>query len=180
MRVVKELAPPENRAYCTSVGRCLEVLCVLSRNSPPRKTGLIVRLWADAWRILPPGKQGSYCACCQGTRLWHHFPSSRAASFWVDLYFILPQRMVLYSYSENGNAQQVPSFLVSFFSDFMSTLYRLSLSLSDYLLSFLVHARFHARFHACPLPPSLCLFPGKAFMSMLPAVLEKFSRREVF
>ena len=27
---------------------------------------------------------------------------------------------------------------------------------------------------------SLCLFPGKAFMSMLPAVPEKFSRREVF
>ena len=146
------------------------LLCVLSRNS--RKTVLTMRLW--------PRKQGYDCACCQGTRLWHHFPSSRAASFWVDLYFILPQRMVLYSYSENGNAQQVPSFLVSFFSDFMSTLYRLSLSLSDYLLSFLVHARFHARFHACPLPPSLCLFHKKAFMSMLPAVLEKFKRRAVF
>ena len=27
---------------------------------------------------------------------------------------------------------------------------------------------------------SLCLFPGKAFMSMLPAVPEKFKRREGF
>ena len=35
-------------------------------------------------------------------------------------------------------------------------------------------------FHACPLPSSLWLFPGKDFMSMLPAVPEKFSRREVF
>ena len=151
---VEELGPPENRAYAWRY-----YACVAQENR------------AYAW--------GCY-ACCQGTRLWHHFPSPRAASCWVDLYFTLPQRMVLYSYSENGNAQQVPSFLVSFFSDFMSTLYRLSLSLSDYLLSFLVHARFHARFHACPFPPSLCLFPGKAFMSMLPAVPEKFKRRAVF
>ena len=65
------------------VGEVL-LLCVLSRNS--RKTVLTMRLW--------PGKQGYHCACCQGTRLWHHFPSSRAASFWVDLYFTLPQRIL--------------------------------------------------------------------------------------
>ena len=38
----------------------------------------------------------------------------------------------------------------------------------------------HSKFHACPFPPSLCLFHKKAFMSMLPAVPEKFSRRAVF
>ena len=105
MRAVKELAPPGKQGLLYVCGPMLGGIMRVWRNLPPRKTGLIVRLWADAWRILPPGKQGSYCACCQGTRLWHHFPSSRAASFRVDLYFTLTRRMVLYSYSENGNAQ---------------------------------------------------------------------------
>ena len=152
--------PPGKQGLCLEVlcvcgprkqGLCLGVLCVLSRNSSVASFPFFPRCFILGGFVLYSSSENT-----------------------------LPQRMVLYSYSENGNAQQVPSFLVSFFSDFMSTLYRLSLSLSDYLLSFLVHARFHARFHACPLPPSLCLFPGKVFMSMLPAVPEKFKRRAVF
>ena len=120
------------------VGEVL-LLCVLSRNS--RKTGLIVRLW--------PRKQGSYCAWCQGTRLWHHFPSSRAASFWVDLYFILPQRMVLYSYSENGNAQQVSSFSPPPTAAFRK---HVSSRVSSWNGFEIRSPLLHSRFHVYPLP----------------------------
>ena len=93
------------------------LLCVLSRNS--RKTVLTMRLW--------PRKQGYHCAWCQGTRLWHHFPSSRAASNWVDLKsgppsFIQSFMPFLYSLSLSLSLPVNTSLLFSFMQGFMPAL----------------------------------------------------------